>query len=351
LEFFALPLLPSYFWIKSCSIIWAEMSQDLSTLKKALVNLCGVFLDSNIHTPPKKPLKLSNLEFWRKRRRMIPWLKSIWSGLIIDPSYFWQGFLTFRWNHMILSQNRRFQFDMCGAMGPLGRFLTYEYFQQEMEDHENKNLHGWEFQFTRLRKCILMYMCDMVCCHEDSSSTAWTSAPCISLRGVGDDNCRLNKTHSKQPFQMINSKKRPHCDSNILPVFSKHELWIHMIYWHWCCWGCGMSSKGDTFEYKQCLSWCVFSWRSLLCKNKVMVVYAFFLLVFSPMGSMGLVYLPTWMVDFYGFHVGRYTSPVDPVGLKVNDNYIYIHQFSQNSNPSITNDSCGRDNKNSTSRW
>ena len=42
------------------------------------------------------------------------------------------------------------------------------------------------------------------------------------------------------------------------------------------------------------------------------------------------------MVDFYGFHVGRYTSPVDPVGLKVNDNYIYIHQSSQNSNPSIT---------------
>ena len=25
-----------------------------------------------------------------------------------------------------------------------------------------------------------------------------------------------------------------------------------------------------------------------------------------PIGSMGLVYLPTWMVDFYGFHVGEY---------------------------------------------
>ena len=24
-------------------------------------------------------------------------------------------------------------------------------------------------------------------------------------------------------------------------------------------------------------------------------------------GSMGMVYLPKWMVDFYGFHVGRYT--------------------------------------------
>ena len=31
-------------------------------------------------------------------------------------------------------------------------------------------------------------------------------------------------------------------------------------------------------------------------------------------GSMGLVYLPTWMVDFYGFHVGKYTSPMDPQG-------------------------------------
>ena len=29
--------------------------------------------------------------------------------------------------------------------------------------------------------------------------------------------------------------------------------------------------------------------------------------VLNPIGSMGLVYLPTWMVDFYGFHVGKYT--------------------------------------------
>ena len=31
----------------------------------------------------------------------------------------------------------------------------------------------------------------------------------------------------------------------------------------------------------------------------------------NPIGSMGLVYLPT-LVDFYGFHVGKYTSPMDP---------------------------------------
>ena len=29
-------------------------------------------------------------------------------------------------------------------------------------------------------------------------------------------------------------------------------------------------------------------------------------------GSMGVVYLPTWMVDFYAFHVGKSTSPMDP---------------------------------------
>ena len=34
-----------------------------------------------------------------------------------------------------------------------------------------------------------------------------------------------------------------------------------------------------------------------------------------PIGSMGLVYLPTWMDDFYGKSVGKYTSPMDPMGL------------------------------------
>ena len=31
-----------------------------------------------------------------------------------------------------------------------------------------------------------------------------------------------------------------------------------------------------------------------------------------------MVYLPTWMVDFYGFHVGKYTSPMDPMGMNLN---------------------------------
>ena len=30
---------------------------------------------------------------------------------------------------------------------------------------------------------------------------------------------------------------------------------------------------------------------------------------------MGPVYLPTWMVDFYGFHVGKYASPMDGMGM------------------------------------
>ena len=30
---------------------------------------------------------------------------------------------------------------------------------------------------------------------------------------------------------------------------------------------------------------------------------------------MEMVYLPTWMVGFYGFHLGKYTvRPMDPTG-------------------------------------
>ena len=28
---------------------------------------------------------------------------------------------------------------------------------------------------------------------------------------------------------------------------------------------------------------------------------------------MGSVYLATWMAELYGFHVGKYTSPMDPM--------------------------------------
>ena len=36
------------------------------------------------------------------------------------------------------------------------------------------------------------------------------------------------------------------------------------------------------------------------------------------------MYLPTWMVDFYGFHVGKYTSPMDPMGLKLRNIFCWI---------------------------
>ena len=36
---------------------------------------------------------------------------------------------------------------------------------------------------------------------------------------------------------------------------------------------------------------------------------------YEPISPMGLVYLPTRMVGFHGFHVGKYTiSPMDGMG-------------------------------------
>ena len=38
-----------------------------------------------------------------------------------------------------------------------------------------------------------------------------------------------------------------------------------------------------------------------------------------------MVQMPTWMVDFYGFHVGKYTSPMDDMGIKKKQTYgIYL---------------------------
>ena len=35
----------------------------------------------------------------------------------------------------------------------------------------------------------------------------------------------------------------------------------------------------------------------------------------SIINSIAMVFLPTWMVDFHGIHVGEYTSPMDPIGF------------------------------------
>ena len=35
-----------------------------------------------------------------------------------------------------------------------------------------------------------------------------------------------------------------------------------------------------------------------------------------PIGSMyGIIYIYLHFADFYGFHVGEYTSPMDPMGI------------------------------------
>ena len=33
---------------------------------------------------------------------------------------------------------------------------------------------------------------------------------------------------------------------------------------------------------------------------------------------MGLAYIPSWMVEFYGTLVGKYTNPLDPLGMGFN---------------------------------
>ena len=52
-----------------------------------------------------------------------------------------------------------------------------------------------------------------------------------------------------------------------------------------------------------------------------------------------MVYLPTFKVDFDGFHVGKYTSPMDPMGniqrgrpRMMSEVYVEIHQL---SNPTM----------------
>ena len=36
---------------------------------------------------------------------------------------------------------------------------------------------------------------------------------------------------------------------------------------------------------------------------------------FGSIGSMGMVYSPTFTIDFYGKFIGKYTSPMDPMGI------------------------------------
>ena len=57
-----------------------------------------------------------------------------------------------------------------------------------------------------------------------------------------------------------------------------------------------------------------FCWKGPLSRGTSHI--AFSLGLIFPIPSMGrTVYLPTWMVYFYGFHVAKYTSPMDAMGL------------------------------------
>ena len=87
--------------------------------------------------------------------------------------------------------------------------------------------------------------------------------------------------------------ERAHCQCweaqriGVSDVFLWLSLWL-MAPWYGLGWSLGSG-------------WCVHDWFS--CKT-------------VPIPSMGLVYLPTWMVVCYGFHVGKYTSPMDPMGCE-----------------------------------
>ena len=41
-------------------------------------------------------------------------------------------------------------------------------------------------------------------------------------------------------------------------------------------------------------------------------------MVYMPTFGIYLIYIPTLMVNPYGFHVGTYTSPMDPMGTSLN---------------------------------
>ena len=133
------------------------------------------------------------------------------------------------------------------------------------------------------------------------------------------------------------------------PPFSQ---WVHRSYWRCCyvqrwCWDCTVSvwislvpeqlkkhedglviSHYQMFDFillrremivrvfdgswKMWFLW--FLWSFSLASvvpgdffSTILSKSNFFVLSISHYGSMGLVYLPTWLVEFYGFHVGIYT--------------------------------------------
>ena len=62
-------------------------------------------------------------------------------------------------------------------------------------------------------------------------------------------------------------------------------------------------------------------------------ILRFFGLYSIPIGSMYGIFTYTWMVDFYGFHVGKYTSPMDPMGYWNEPKYSIYRLMYQPANP------------------
>ena len=51
--------------------------------------------------------------------------------------------------------------------------------------------------------------------------------------------------------------------------------------------------------------------------------------LYDPYHPWDWEYLPTWMVDLYGFHVGKYTRPMDPMGDLSGDLYEYMSIYAE----------------------
>ena len=77
-------------------------------------------------------------------------------------------------------------------------------------------------------------------------------------------------------------------------------------------------------------------WKATYWSEEVIYTYC------NPIESMVMVYLPTWMAQIYGFHVGKYTSPMDPT-------WEYLQFYSRNPECGKKSGTWGGDSMNSCS--
>ena len=69
-------------------------------------------------------------------------------------------------------------------------------------------------------------------------------------------------------------------------------------------------------------------WGTTIFGNPHIIIYIYIYIPYHPC----MVYLPrfTVVVDFYGFHVGKYTSPMDAMGIHSHllyTQYVYIYIY------------------------